>query len=961
MNYLFEKSIEILKKYQSPSGAFIASPNFKVYKYCWFRDGTYSAYALDLVGSHTNTERFYLWCAKTIERYREKVECVEEKLQKGVDLSPDDLLHTRYGVDMSESHNDWPTFQLDGFGTFLWGVAQHVKLGGSREVLVKGFCGIDLVIRYLSLLWDHPCYDCWEEFGDKIHISTLASIYGGLSNINYFLNNKKLEKITQNIKGFVLKPGVKDGHLIKFLESDEVDASLLWLSTPFEILKPSHPLIKNTVEKIEKDLRVKSGGLHRYKGDSFYGGGEWIILTAWLGWYYVQIEEYEKAHKIKKWIEQQADEFGQLPEQVQHSLSFPKDYVKWQLKWGEVAKPLLWSHALYIILCKSIEQKKQNKFIDGKSKTVEIVDITPSKSFFKPGESIYIEIEIVNSSAEMAHVILGISVLWLDKQMHLEECNMYLMPGEHKKLLFKFSPKRKKFLGCGVDAILKDQNGIILDTKSTAFDILEDWTLAPRYGFLCDFNKSETDTEERIKSLKKFHINCIQFYDWMYRHHDLIPSREEYVDALGEKLSDCTLRQKNSWNSRNIKIMCDRRLSVNTLRRKIKEVKRYGMGAIAYGAVYGAEEEFVKEHPDWALYTNDGRIFSLEDLIFIMNISRECGWHDHILKEFVKALREFDFNGIHLDQYGFPKVAYSHLGNKKKLVNMSKLFYEFITDCKKMLSRIKSNVKIIFNAVNGWPLDTLANSDQDVVYIEVWPPHDTYQSLKELITRARIFAPAKQIILAAYMSIFNDADNTQISAAERATLLTFSSIHANGAFHLLLGEKNCVITDGYYPAYIRLRSDFVKVFQYYWDFIVRYENFLFDYRLKDVSLYVSGGIDDEFKIIDYPYSSIARPNTIWVIYREMPRYKVVSLINFLSILNTQWNTLRVEKVESICNIKIEALIQEKVKKILFTSPDFDPKSKSLDFKLFKGKKGESIRFEVPILNCWDMIIFELDQ
>jgi len=67
VNYLFKKSIEILEKYQSPSGAFIASPNFKVYKYCWFRDG------------------------------------------------------------------------------------------------------INLTTRYLSLLWDHFCYDCWEEYGDKIH------------------------------------------------------------------------------------------------------------------------------------------------------------------------------------------------------------------------------------------------------------------------------------------------------------------------------------------------------------------------------------------------------------------------------------------------------------------------------------------------------------------------------------------------------------------------------------------------------------------------------------------------------------------------------------------------------------------------------------------------------------------------------------------------------------------------
>src|SRR4030066_1001785 len=602
---------------------------------------------------------------------------------------------------------------------------------------------------------------------------------------------------------------------------------------------------------------------------------------------------------------------------------------------------------------------KQNKSIDNKSKKIEIVDITPSKSFFKPGESIYIEIEIVNSSTKMSYVTLSISILWLDKQIHLEEFNVNLIPGERKKLLSKFPPKREKFLGCGVDAILKDQNGIILDTKSTALDVLKDWTLAPRYGFLCDYNKSETDTEERIKSLKDFHINCIQFYDWMYRHHNLIPPGEEYIDALGEKLSDCSLREKNSWNSRNIEIMRDRRLSVNTLRRKISEVKRYGMGAIAYGAVYGAEEEFVKEHPDWALYTNDGRKFSLEDLIFIMNISRECGWHDHILKEFVKALKEFDFDGIHLDQYGFPKIAYSHPGNKKKLVNMSRLFYEFINDCRKKLSVVKPDVKLIFYAGNGWSLEILANSDQDVVYIEVWPPHETYQDLKDLINRSKMFAPDKQVILAAYMSIFNRANSMQLPAAERATLITFSSIHANGAFQLLLGEKNCVITDGYYPAYIQLHSDFIRVFQRYWDFIVRYENFLFDLRLKDVSIYVSGGIDDELRILDYPYSSKAKPNIIWVILREMPRYKVLSLINLLGVLDTKWDALRIEEVKSIFNIKIDALIQEKEKKILFASPDFDSKTQTLGCQLFKSKKGEGVSFEVLVLNFWDMIFFEL--
>jgi hypothetical protein len=25
--------------------------------------------------------------------------------------------------------------------------------------------------------------------------------------------------------------------------------------------------------------------VRRYLGDSYYGGGNWILLTAWLGWY----------------------------------------------------------------------------------------------------------------------------------------------------------------------------------------------------------------------------------------------------------------------------------------------------------------------------------------------------------------------------------------------------------------------------------------------------------------------------------------------------------------------------------------------------------------------------------------------------------------------------------------------------------------------------------------------------
>jgi len=39
---------------------------------------------------------------------------------------------------------------------------------------------VDVLGRYLSTLWQRPCADLWEESSDKIHVSTLVAIFGGL-------------------------------------------------------------------------------------------------------------------------------------------------------------------------------------------------------------------------------------------------------------------------------------------------------------------------------------------------------------------------------------------------------------------------------------------------------------------------------------------------------------------------------------------------------------------------------------------------------------------------------------------------------------------------------------------------------------------------------------------------------------------------------------------------------------
>ena len=68
-----------------------------------------------------------------------------------------------------------------------------------------------------------------------------------------------------------------------------------------------------TVSHIEQSL-VHVGGVHRYPADTYYGGGEWVLLAGWLGWYYTEVWKYDQAKAMLEWMERQADVNGCLPE-----------------------------------------------------------------------------------------------------------------------------------------------------------------------------------------------------------------------------------------------------------------------------------------------------------------------------------------------------------------------------------------------------------------------------------------------------------------------------------------------------------------------------------------------------------------------------------------------------------------------------------------------------------------------
>jgi GH15 family glucan-1,4-alpha-glucosidase len=350
---LYQRSLEIILQNQDPSGAYIASPNFETYHYSWFRDGAFIAYAMDRAGEHQSALRFHLWVATVINQRAEIIHRAVAKAQTGQELAGDDILETRYALDGSDGREDWPNFQLDGFGTWLWALGQHTRLH-PRALPEALYLAADLVADYLSALWNRPCFDCWEEFPDRVHTHTLAAIYGGLSAYAQLRDKAGLPELSK-IQALIQEQGIRDRHYVKFVGTEIIDASLLGLAVPYQVAGLDDPTMLATVALIESTLRA-GGGLHRYPADTYYGGGQWLLLTAWLGWYYVNLGQLDQARTALRWVEDQIDEAGNLPEQVPEYLIDPAFYQPWRQRWGEIASPLLWSHAMHIILVASLQE-----------------------------------------------------------------------------------------------------------------------------------------------------------------------------------------------------------------------------------------------------------------------------------------------------------------------------------------------------------------------------------------------------------------------------------------------------------------------------------------------------------------------------------------------------------------------------------------------------------------------------
>jgi dextranase len=549
--------------------------------------------------------------------------------------------------------------------------------------------------------------------------------------------------------------------------------------------------------------------------------------------------------------------------------------------------------------------------------SIRIIDFYPLKTYYRPGEQMTFRAEVESTASHAATARLNVvSAHGTSQSVEHEVALRRGVTEIDIAVAVARTPRR----GFAAEVVIEGDGERV--SATTASDVLRSWKDDPRYGFLSEFSPDDQGIEERVAKTARFHLNCMQFYDWMYRHYRLLPPREVFTDALG------------------------RRLSLKTVRRAIDAAHRHGAAALAYAAVYAAEPEFFREHQKWGWYRGDGASHMLGELFHLMDLTPGSGWVRLMLTDLQRTLKAVAFEGFHLDQYGFPRLAYTRDGD---LRDVAADFASFVDEAASTVRNQSPDAGVIFNCVNAWPVERIARRNEVATYVEVWPPHVTYADLVTVVRRCQDLAPRKPVILAAYASFLKDEPGAQMAADGLARLSAV--IFGAGAWHLLLGEGERALTEAYYPKHVELPVEAARKLRRYYDFAVAYGEFLRDPALRGVAATFIDGAEPNFGA-SLPYSSMPAAGKIWAGVRSKPGWTVISLVNLLDEQDTLWDRSRSSPRPQ--TVELQLPDEGRIEQCLVASPDRDGSLAPVVCQ----PRGRTI--DVP-LSTWSLVLVKTER
>jgi dextranase len=538
---------------------------------------------------------------------------------------------------------------------------------------------------------------------------------------------------------------------------------------------------------------------------------------------------------------------------------------------------------------------------------------------YRPGDDVQIECTVTSLGEAALDVTLNLEITDpFGTVVNSQQKSTLLERGGTARIAFRWRALPNA-LAAYVARARATEGGSPVVVSACVFDVAREWTAVPRYGFFAIYPGGPEDVEGKLDRLAGFHINAIQFYDWFENHGDYLP-RDGSYSLLGKQMSRARVVQK------------------------IAAAKRRGMKALAYAVIYAASDPVYEGHKESVLTDSSGRPLRFEDWLYFMNPERRSEWQTFLTSELLKSVREFGWDGVHLDQYGrkWTRSAYWR-GHR---VSMGKAFTSFINALAAGLEKTSPGSAVVFNCVDAWPLESVARrSASRFTYIEVWPPHDTYRQVQNLIGEARRYNRRKAVVLAAYCPVHLPT-----------ILLLDALIFSNRAFHIEVGEGLGYLVDPYFPKYSTLSNEAARRLRQYYEAITRYEEYIYD---DDLSNLRAGTV----RLLTHPFSETPEAGKVLVrAYRKGTQDRLdaltINLVNFGGVKSMLWNSVQNEPRTArgiIAAVRLPKRAMERLDDVLCVTPDGRVTNPRLLRHGF-DRHQSAIRFEIPDLAYWQLVI-----
>ena len=537
--------------------------------------------------------------------------------------------------------------------------------------------------------------------------------------------------------------------------------------------------------------------------------------------------------------------------------------------------------------------------------------------------------------------VVGLSCTHLGSPVHGPAPQTFrLTPGAKTTLVFRWRPPTEDYQGYAVEAGARDLSGRPLATASTAVDVSSSWTRFPRYGFLSGYPpQTAAASRDIVRRLVRYHLNGLQFYDWQFQHQRPLAGT---VSAPAPLWTD----------------LAGRPTSRRTILDLIAAAHGSGMAAMNYNLLYGAWAGYDRDgvDPRWGLWRKDGTQDRLPmpagwatPALYLFNPGSP-EWRRFLFHQEAEVFAAYPFDGWQVDQVGDRGDEYDGAGRP---VTVWKTFRPFLNAAKSALHKT-----VVFNNVGAYGLyDTAAFSTEDAVYVECWEwaGQKTYGDLKAVIEQASAWSVGKAVVLAAY----NDrAYADQFSSARPGCFnppgvrLADAVIFAAGGSHIEIGDDGRLLDSEYFPNR-NLTPDppLMRALRRDYDFLTAYENVLCGGLHPAHAAVTLGGV---------PARADAAPNTVWTFAKAGGGFHVLHLINLMGEKDMAWRDDHADHPAPTPQANLAVRYYGDlgtIGEVRWASPDrAGVASSPLVFTQGADARGNYVRFTVPRLEFWDMIL-----